>query len=39
MASGFTGEGIYQSLVSGKVVAEAILGKTDSLPEMEAVLK
>ncbi len=39
MASGFTGEGIYQSLVSGKTVAETILDPTYRSKEMEDVLK
>lgn len=39
MASGFTGEGIYQSLVSGKTVAETILDEDFISEEMEAVLK
>ena len=39
MASGFTGEGIYQSLVSGKTVAETILNESHISTEMEAVIK
>ncbi|MCD4729709.1 MAG: NAD(P)/FAD-dependent oxidoreductase [Bacteroidales bacterium] len=39
MASGFTGEGIYQSLVSGKTVAETILDENHISKEMEAVIK
>jgi geranylgeranyl reductase len=39
MASGLTGEGIYQSLVSGKTVAETILDKNYTSQEMEAVIK
>lgn len=39
MASGFTGEGIYQSLVSGKTVAETILDQNYHSDEMDAVLK
>jgi menaquinone-9 beta-reductase len=39
MASGFTGEGIYQSLVSGKYVAETILDEKHTSQEMDAVLK
>ena len=39
MASGFTGEGIYQSLVSGKTVANTILDDKFTSPEMEAVIK
>ena len=39
MASGFTGEGIYQSLVSGKTVAEIILDPSHKSGEMEDVLK
>lgn len=39
IASGFTGEGIYQSLVSGKTVGHTILNKNFTSPEMEAVLK
>lgn len=39
MASGFTGEGIYQSLVSGKTAAGTILNKNYHSEEMDAVLK
>jgi len=39
MASGLTGEGIYQSLVCGKTVANTILDKNHTSAEMEAVLK
>lgn len=39
LASGFTGEGIYQSLVSGQTVARTILDKDYESEEMEAVLK
>lgn len=39
MASGFTGEGIYQSLVSGKTVAEMIMNKNYSSKDFEAVIK
>lgn len=39
MASGFTGEGIYQSLVSGKTVAETILDSNHNSQEMEDVIK
>lgn len=39
MASGFTGEGIYQSLVSGKTVAHNILDKNFTSEEMDAVIK
>jgi len=39
MASGLTGEGIYQCLVSGKTVAETILNKNHTSEEFEAVLK
>jgi len=39
MASGFTGEGIYQSLVSGKTVAETILDEDHISTEMETVIK
>ncbi len=39
MASGFTGEGIYQSLVSGKTVAHTILDKNYSSLDWDAVLK
>ena len=35
LASGLTGEGIYQALVSGKVVAERILGKKREFPELD----
>ena len=39
MASGLTGEGIYQSLVSGKTAAETILDKNYTSQAMEAVIK
>ena len=39
VASGLTGEGIYQSLVSGKTVAETILDVNHTSEEMEAVIK
>jgi geranylgeranyl reductase len=39
LASGFTGEGIYQSLVSGQTVAHIILDKNYKPKEMESVLK
>ena len=39
MASGFTGEGIYQSLVSGKTVAHTILNENYSSLDWDAVLK
>jgi geranylgeranyl reductase len=39
LASGFTGEGIYQSLVSGQTVARTILDENYASEEMEAVLK
>jgi len=39
LASGFTGEGIYQSLVSGKTVAKTILDGNYHSDEMEAVIK
>lgn len=39
MASGFTGEGIYQCLISGITVAKTILNKDYTSPEWEAVLK
>lgn len=39
IASGFTGEGIYQSLVSGKTIAHTILDENYHSEEMDAVLK
>ena len=39
LASGLTGEGIYQSLVSGKVVAETILDGNYSSKELEEVVR
>jgi geranylgeranyl reductase len=39
LASGLTGEGIYQALVSGKVVAEKITGKRDKFPELDQILR
>ena len=39
MASGFTGEGIYQSLIAGKTVAKTILNKDYIPDEMNDVLK
>ena len=39
LASGLTGEGIYQSLVSGITVAETILDENHTSREMEAVIK
>ncbi len=39
LVSGFTGEGIYQSLVSGKTVANTILNPDHHSDEMDAVLK
>lgn len=39
LASGMTGEGIYQALVSGKTVAETILQKDHHSDEMDAVIK
>ncbi len=39
LASGFTGEGIYQSLVSGETVAKTILDKNHNSKEFVAVLK
>jgi geranylgeranyl reductase len=39
MASGLTGEGIFQCLVSGKQVASYILGNEDELEEMRFVRK
>ncbi len=38
LASGLTGEGIYQALVSGKTVAEMILNKDHHSPEFDAVV-
>ncbi|MEA3478047.1 MAG: NAD(P)/FAD-dependent oxidoreductase, partial [Bacteroidota bacterium] len=39
LASGLTGEGIYQCLVSGEEVARRILGEQDESEEFRAVLK
>lgn len=39
LASGFTGEGIYQALTSGDTVARTILNKDYESDEMNAVLK
>ncbi|NQT78250.1 MAG: NAD(P)/FAD-dependent oxidoreductase [Bacteroidetes bacterium] len=39
MASGLTGEGIYQSLVSGLEVAEYILGREEVSDAMKAVIR
>ncbi len=39
MASGLTGEGIYQSLVSGLEVAEYILGRKEVSDAMKAVIR
>ncbi len=39
MASGFTGEGIYQSLIAGKTVAKTILDKDYTSNEMNDMLK
>jgi len=39
MASGLTGEGIYQSLVTGIEVAEYIQGRTDESDDMKAVIR
>jgi geranylgeranyl reductase len=39
MASGLTGEGIFQCLVSGKQVASYIMGNEDELDEMKFVRK
>lgn len=39
LASGLTGEGIYQALVSGKVVAEKILGKKEVFPELDQIIR
>ncbi len=39
LASGFTGEGIYQALVSGESVAARILGSTGPIPGMEKILR
>ncbi len=39
LASGFTGEGIYQSLVSGETVANIILNKNHNSEEFDAMLK
>jgi len=39
MASGFTGEGIYQSMVSGKTVAHTILDEHYHSAEMESVIR
>jgi len=39
MASGLTGEGIYQSLVSGKTVAHTILDKNFTSEELDAVIR
>ena len=39
LASGLTGEGIYQALVSGKVVAERILGKRTEFPELDRIIR
>lgn len=39
LASGFTGEGIYQSLTSGDTVARTIMDKNYESEEMESVLK
>ena len=39
LASGLTGEGIYQALVSGKAVADRILKKRDTFPEMDRIIR
>ncbi len=39
LASGLTGEGIYQALVSGKAVADKILGRRDTFPEIDRILR
>ncbi len=39
LASGLTGEGIYQALVSGEAAAARILGNKDPLPQMEKVIR
>ncbi len=39
LASGLTGEGIYQSLVSGKTAAETILDKNYTSQAMDAVIR
>lgn len=39
MASGLTGEGIYQSLVSGLEVARYIMGQNDESDQLKAVLR
>ena len=39
MASGLTGEGIYQSLVSGLEVAEYILGREEVSDAMKTVIR
>jgi len=39
LASGFTGEGIYQALTSGDTVARTILDKSYSSNEMDDVLE
>jgi geranylgeranyl reductase len=38
-ASGFTGEGIYQSLVSGEVAARTILDENHTSEELDAVIR
>ncbi len=39
LASGLTGEGIYQALVSGKAAAEKILGTKSSFPEIDRIVR
>ncbi|HHJ10968.1 MAG TPA: NAD(P)/FAD-dependent oxidoreductase [Bacteroidetes bacterium] len=39
LASGLTGEGIYQALVSGEAAAARILGNKEPLPAMERMLR
>ncbi len=39
LASGLTGEGIYQALVSGRAVADRILKKRDTFPEIDRILR
>ena len=39
LASGLTGEGIYQALVSGRAVADKILKKRDTFPEIDRILR